>query len=130
MEDQRASLRQLEIPQLDTPALAELRYPTGNRGGFVMGLADFFAEHLVPGASFTILPTDRAENIFEIQYTRETEREENLLQFDDRKGRYVFRPVSFSVATDPTMLLAQEKFGKLHNQKKLEESERKRPDLV
>src|SRR5205085_4248352 len=53
-----------------------------------------------------------------------------LLQFDDRKSRYVFRPVSFSAATDPSMLLTQEKFGKLHNQKKLEESERKRPDII
>ncbi len=130
LEDQRTSLLQFEIPQLYTSILAELRFPTANRGGFIMGLAEFFAEHMVPGAKFTIIPTDRADNIFEIQFTKSQEQEDNLLQLDERKGRYVFRPVSFSVATDPSMLLTQEKFGKLHNQKKLEESERKKPDLV
>jgi hypothetical protein len=130
MEDQRASLLQFEIPQLYTSVLAELRYPTGNRGGFITGLAEFFAEHMVPGARFTITPTDRADNVFEIQFIRSPEEEANLLQFDDRRSRYVFRPVSFAVETDPSMLLTQEKFGKLHNQKKLDEPERKRPDLV
>ena len=42
----------------------------------------------------------------------------------------MFRPVSFTVETNPNMLLGQDKFGKLHNQKKLEESERKRPDVI
>jgi hypothetical protein len=130
LEDQRASLLQFEIPQLYTSVLAELRYPTGNRGGFVMGLADFFAEHMVPGARFTVAPTDRADNIFELQFVRTQEEEANLLQFDERRGRYVFRPVSFAVETNPNMLLAQDKFGKLHNQKKLDESERKRPDVI
>ena len=129
-EDQRASLLQFEVPQLYISVLAELRYPTGNRGGYVMGLGEFFAEHMVPGATFTIVPTDRAENIFELTFVRTQEEEANLLQFDDRRGRYMFRPVSFSVGVDPTMLLTQEKFGKLHNQKKLEESERKRPDVI
>ncbi|MFL5734854.1 MAG: hypothetical protein ACJ78Q_16985 [Chloroflexia bacterium] len=130
LEDQRASLLQFEIPQLYTSVLAELRYPTGNRGGYIMGLADFFAEHMVPGARFTITPTDRADNIFEIQFIRTEEEEANLLQFDDRRSRYLFRPVSFSVETNPSMLLGQDKFGKLHNQKKLDEAERKRPDVV
>lgn len=130
MEDQRAALLQFEVPQLYTSVLAELRYPTGNRGGYIMGLAEFFAEHMVPGARFRIMPTDRADNIFEVQFDREQEQEANLLQLDDRRGRYVFRPVSFTVGTDPAMLLTQEKFGNLHNHKKLEESERKRPDTV
>ena len=118
-DDQRASLLQFEMPQLYTSVLAELRFPTGNRGGYIMGLGDLFAEHMVPGATFSIVPTDRADNIFEIQFTRPGESEENLLQYDDRKGRYVFRPVEFNVTTDPSMLLTQEKFGKLHNQKRL-----------
>lgn len=129
-EDQRASLIQFEIPQLYSSVLVELRFPTGNRGGFIMGLADFFAEHMVPGARFLVLPTDRADNIFEIQFIRQNETEANLLQYDERRGRYVFRPVSYTVTADPTMLLTQEKFGKLHNQKRLEESERKRPDTI
>ena len=93
-EDQRSSLLRFEIPQLYGSLLAELRYPTGNRGGFIMGLAELFTDHMVPGAKFTITPTDRGEDIFEIHFSRAEEKEENLLQFDDRKGRYVFRPVS------------------------------------
>jgi hypothetical protein len=130
VEDQRSSLLRFEIPQLYGSLLAELRYPTGNRGGFIMGMNELFTNHMVPGARFTITPTDRGEDVFEIHFGRGDEREENLLQFDDRKSRYVFRPVSFAVDTDPNMLLTQEKFGKLHNQKKLEDSERRKPDVI
>ncbi|MEO8288245.1 MAG: hypothetical protein ABI670_17600 [Chloroflexota bacterium] len=129
-EDQRSSLLRFEIPQLYGSLLAELRYPTGNRGGFLMGLSELFTVHMVPGAKFTITPTDRGEDVFEIHFTRAEEQEENLLQLDERKGRYVFRPVSYAVATDPAMLLTQGKFGKMHNQKKLEDSERRRPDFI
>lgn len=129
-EDQRASLLRFEIPQLYGALLAELRYSTGNRGGFIMGLNELFTEHMVPGARFTIVPTDRGEDVFEIHFTRADEVEASLLQFDERRSRYVFRPVSYAIETNPAMLLTQEKFGKLHNHKKLEESERKRADVV
>jgi hypothetical protein len=129
-EDQRSSLIRFEIPQLYGSLLAELRYPTGNRGGFIMGLGELFTDHMVPGAKFIVTPTDRGEDVFEIHFTRADEVEDNLLQLDERKGRYVFRPVSFTVETDPSMLLTQDKFGKLHNQKKLEDSERRRPDVI
>ncbi len=129
-EDQRASMLRFEMPQLYVSLLAELRYPTGSRGGFIMGLGDLFAEYMVPGARFRIVPTDRGEDVFEIHFNRPAEREDNLLQLDERKGRYVFRPVSYSVETDPSMLLSQERFGKLQNQKKLDDSERKRPETI
>ncbi|HEX9990422.1 MAG TPA: hypothetical protein VGE45_18330 [Chloroflexia bacterium] len=129
-EDQRFSLLRFEIPQLFGALLAELRYPTGNRGGFIVGLNELFNEHMVPGARFTITPTDRGEDVFEVHFTRNEEQEDNLLQYDDRRGRYVFRPTAYTVETDPTMLLTQEKFGKLHNHKKLDDAERKRPDVI
>jgi hypothetical protein len=129
-EDQRSSLIRFEIPQLYAAIVGELRYPAGNRGGFIMGLRDLFVEHMVPGAKFALVPTDRGEDIFEVHFNRADEREVNLLQFDDRKSRYVFRPVSFAIEADPAMLPTQDKLGKLHNQKKLDESERKRPDAV
>jgi hypothetical protein len=129
-DDQRSSLIRFEIPQLYAAIVGELRYPAGNRGGFIMGLRDLFVEHMVPGAKFTLVPTDRGEDIFEVHFNRADEREVNLLQFDDRKSRYVFRPVSFAIEADPAMLPTQDKLGKLHNQKKLDESERKRPDAV
>lgn len=129
-EDQRASLIRFEIPQLYGALIAELRYPTGNRGGFIMGLNELFTGHLVPGARFQIVPTERGEDVFEVRYASIKEREQNLLQLDERRGRYVFRPVSYSVETDPGMLLTEEKFGKLHNQKKLDEAERKKLDAI
>lgn len=129
-EDQRTSLIRFEIPQLYGALIAELRYPTGNRGGYIMGLNELFNDHLVPGAKFQIIPTDRGDDVFEIRYTTVAEREESLLQLDDRRGRYVFRPVSHTVETDPNMLLTETKFGKLHNQKKLDESERKKIDNI
>ena len=129
-EDQRASLLRFEIPQLYGALLGELRYPTGNRGGFIMGLSELFTAHMVPGAKFTIVPTDRGEDVFEIHFTRVDEKEENLLQFDERRSRYVFRPVSYAVETDPLMLINQDRFGKLHNHKQLEDAERKRPDVI
>ncbi|HST04577.1 MAG TPA: hypothetical protein VLQ48_07565 [Chloroflexia bacterium] len=129
-EDQRASLLRFEVPQLYGSLLAELRYPTGNRGGFIMGLSELFTDHMIAGAKFMITPTDRGANVFEVHFTHAEEVEANLLQLDERKGRWVFRPVQYAVGTDPNMLLTQEKFGKLHNQKKLEDSERRKPDLV
>jgi hypothetical protein len=129
-EDQRASLIRFEIPLLYGAIITELRYPTGNRGGFIMGFRDLFAEHMVPGARFQIVPTDRGEDVFEIHFNRADEREENILQLDERRGRYVFRPVQFAIETDPDLFLTQEKFGKLHNHKKLEEAERKRPEVI
>lgn len=129
-EDQRTSLIRFEIPQLYGALIAELRYPTGNRGGYIMGLNELFNDHLVPGAKFQIIPTDRGEDVFEIRYNTVKEREESLLQLDDRRGRYVFRPVSYTVETDPNMLLTESKFSKLHNQKKLDESERKKIDNI
>jgi hypothetical protein len=129
-DDQRASLLRFEVPQLFGSLLAELRYPTGNRGGFIMGLNELFTDHMIAGAKFTITPTDRGEDVFEIHFNRAEEVEANLLQLDERKGRWVFRPVQYAVGTDPNMLLTQEKFGKLHNQKKLEESERRKLDVV
>lgn len=129
-EDQRSSLLRFEIPQLYGAVLAELRYPTGNRGGFIMGLNDLFTEHMVPGARFIITSTDRGEDVFELQFAQGDEREESLLHFDERRGRYIFRPIVFSIDTDPSMLLTQEKFGKLQNQKKLEDAERRRPEAV
>ena len=129
-EDQRASLLRFEVPQLYGSLLAELRYPTGNRGGFIMGLNELFTDHLVPGARFSIVPTDRGEDVFDIHFTRAEEEEANLLQLDERKGRWVFRPVQYAVGTDPSALLTQEKFGKLHNQKKLEDADRRKPDVI
>src|SRR5690606_28014700 len=38
LPDQRAAVLTFEIPQFYTTYLVELRYPTPNRGGFILGL--------------------------------------------------------------------------------------------
>ena len=46
---QRSAVLTFECPQSFTTYLVELRYPTPNRGGFILGLDDFYSENLVPG---------------------------------------------------------------------------------
>ncbi|MGH9175525.1 MAG: hypothetical protein ACRD1H_14260, partial [Vicinamibacterales bacterium] len=57
--DQRAARITFESPQTGETIVTELRFPTGNRGGFVAGLERFYADNLVPGAVVTIERTDR-----------------------------------------------------------------------
>ena len=56
--NQRTTVLTFECPQVYTTYLVELRYPTPNRGGFIVGLDDFYNENLVPGA-LAIDPRDR-----------------------------------------------------------------------
>ncbi|MFN8569560.1 MAG: hypothetical protein U0Z44_19005 [Kouleothrix sp.] len=48
LSDQRTAVLRIESPQHYTSSLAELRFPTGNRGGWLQGLEEFFRER--PGA--------------------------------------------------------------------------------
>jgi hypothetical protein len=57
LPDQRTAVLRFESPQHYSSTLAELRFPTGNRGGWLQGLEDFFHEHLVPGALITLSRT-------------------------------------------------------------------------
>jgi hypothetical protein len=43
LPEQRSAVLTFEIPQFYTTYLVELRYPTPNRGGFILGLDDFYA---------------------------------------------------------------------------------------
>lgn len=129
LDDQRAAVFRFESPQLYVTYLAELRFPSPNRGGYLVGLDEFY-QNLVPGAVFSIEATARP-NVYTITYNRlATQQEERLLQFDERRNRYVFRPVLFNVQSDPGMLLSEARFPRLEGLHRLEESERKRPELV
>lgn len=127
--EQRAAALAFESPQTYETFFVELRYPTGNRGGYVAGFERFFAENLVPGALITI---ERSENNgrYLLEYLPISGQDRKLLQLDEKKGRYVFRPTTFYCATQENMLLTENRFPRLANTAPLEERTRRRPEEV
>lgn len=129
LPDQRAAVLVFESPQTYGTFFVELRYPTGNRGGYVAGLEEFFHENLVPGALISI---ERSENNgrYLIEYLPVSAEDQKLLQLDEKKGRYVFRPTTFYCATQANMVLSENRFPRLANVAPLEERVRRRPELA
>lgn len=68
LPDQRTAVLRIESPQQYRSMLVELRYPTGNRGGWVSGLEEFFREFLVPGALVTLSRTEEP-HVFSVTYS-------------------------------------------------------------
>lgn len=128
-EDQRVAVLRFEIPQLYVNYLVELRYPTANRGGFIGGLEQFYAENLVPGAIITIERGDN-DGHYTIKFDQTKGEERRLLHLDERRGRFVFRPVTFYCVVNEDLLLSDSKFPGLNNAKPLDDRERRRPELV
>lgn len=129
IEDQRAAVLRFEVPQLYSNFLVELRYPTANRGGFITGLEQFYAENLVPGSRLRIERTDN-NGRYVIRLEQTSEQTRKLLTLDERRGRYVFQPVTFYWGVDEDGLLSDTKFLGLINSKPLDEKERRRPEAV
>ncbi len=129
LPDQRSAVLRFESPQHYSSYLVEVRYPTGNRGGWLQGLEDFFREHLVPGALVTIGRTDDS-NIFTISYAEASESQDRLLTLDEKKNKFAFANLSFYCAVDNDWLLNQQRFGKLKNLKALPMSDRRKGDVV
>lgn len=127
LPDQRAAVLVFESPQTYETFFVELRYPTGNRGGYLAGFEAFFSANLVPGALITI---ERSENdgTYLIEYLPVSGQDRKLLQLDEKKGRYVFRPTTFYCATQDNMLLTENRFPRLANQAPLEDRVRRRPE--
>jgi hypothetical protein len=127
---QKSAVLTFECPQVYTTYLVELRYPTPNRGGFILGLDDFYTENLVAGAIMAIQRTEN-DGHYRVEYLAETARSEQVLELDERRAqRYVFRPTTFACGVDETQLLTEERFGGLANEKPLEEKVRRRPEAV
>ncbi len=127
---QKSAVLTFECPQSFTTYLVELRYPTPNRGGFVLGLDDFFTENLVPGAIVSIQRTEN-DGHYRVEYLAEAPQSEQLLELDERRAlRYVFRPTTYACGVDPTQLLDEARFGRLANEKPLDEKIRRRPEAV
>lgn len=128
--NQRAAVLTFECPQVYTTYLVELRYPTPNRGGFILGLDDFYTENLVPGALLSISRTEN-DGHYRVEYLAESGQSARLLELDERRAqRYVFRPTSFACGVDPEMLLTEERFGNLSGEKPVDEKVRRRPEAV
>lgn len=127
---QKSAVLTFECPQSFTTYLVELRYPTPNRGGFVLGLDDFFTENLVPGAIISIQRTDN-DGHYRVEYIAEAAHSDQLLELDERRAqRYVFRPTTYACGVDPEQLLTETRFGRLANEKPLDEKVRRRPEAV
>jgi hypothetical protein len=128
--NQKSAVLTFECPQSFTTYLVELRYPTPNRGGFILGLDDFYTENLVPGAIISIQRTEN-DGHYRVEYLPEAARSEQLLELDERRAqRYVFRPTTFACGVEDDQLLDEGRFGGLANEKPLDERVRRRPESV
>jgi hypothetical protein len=129
LADQRTTVLRFEAPQHYTSMLVELRYPTGNRGGWLQGLDSFFRDYLVPGALITIARTDN-QHIFSITYEEQAETSDRLLVVDEKKNKLAFENVSYYCAVDSDMLLSQQQFGRLRNLKLFPMSDRRKGEMM
>ncbi len=131
MPDQRSAVLMVEIPQFENSVyLVEVRYPTHNRGGFLLGLDDFYEEKLVPGAMLSIEATDN-DGQYKIEYLEDDEKQDRFLELDDRRSpKYVFRPLSYDTAVNDEWLVTESRFPRFSNEKPLSEKQRRRLEEV
>jgi hypothetical protein len=124
LRGQRSAVVTFEAPQHYLTFNVEIRFPTGNRGGFLSGFSTFFHENLVPGALFTIERGDTA-GTYRIQYLQVSAQERKLLQVDEKKGKFTFKPVTFYCATRDQMLLSEHRLPRLAQMKPLDARDRR-----
>jgi hypothetical protein len=127
--NQRTAVLTFECPQVYTTYLVELRYPTPNRGGFIVGLDDFYTENLVPGALLSIRATEN-DGHYIVEYINASSQSQRLLELEERRQRYVFRPTSFTCGVIEEALLTEELWSSLNGEKPLDEKTRRRPESV
>lgn len=129
-DDQRSAVLTFEIPQSYTTYLVELRYPTPNRGGFLLGLDDFYAENLVPGAIVSISATEN-DGHYTVEFLAAEDQNARLLELDDRRSpRYQFRPTTYHCEVASEWLISEERFPGLGSEKPLDDKVRRRPEAV
>jgi hypothetical protein len=130
LEEQKLVILRLEAPQLEFTYTAELHFPSGTRGGWIAGLEDFYANNLIPGAKLLVTQGIRT-NHFIIEYeVSSAEQERRLLFYDERRQKFVYRTIGFECQVNENEILTPERFSKLDNQKRLEESDRKKTDFL
>jgi len=130
LPEQRSAYLRFEIPQHYEAYAVEVRYPSGNRGGWLWGLDEFFHNSLVPGAMLIVARTEEP-NVFVLQYIATEAQERRLLAFDERRSRYTFEDSTFYCEVEESMLLDEERFAGLRNTNPVQPAIRRRPaDLV
>lgn len=129
LPDQRTAVLRFDSPQRYTSSLVELRYPTGNRGGYLSGLEEFFHENLVPGALITVSRTEESQ-AFAITYEEQAETTDRLLVLDEKKNKFAFANLPYFVAVDEDQLVNQQRYGRLRNLKSLPMNERRKSEDV
>ena len=128
--NQKSAVLTFECPQSFTTYLVELRYPTPNRGGFILGLDDFYSENLIPGAIISIQRTEN-DGHYRVEYLSESAHSDQLLELDERRAtRYVFRPTTYACGVEDSQLLTETRFSGMANEKPLDEKVRRRPEAV
>ena len=130
LDDQKTATVRFEVPQLYATFLAELRYATGSRGGYLAGFDEFYRENILPGTTLTFERTPNNNGQFIIRYGAVPAREERVLQIDERRNRYVFRPQQITTEVDEGWLLSEARYPNLNNVKPLDDKERRRVDVV
>jgi predicted DNA-binding transcriptional regulator AlpA len=129
LPDQRTAVLRFESPQHYTTSLVEVRYPTGNRGGWIQGLEEFFHEHLVPGALITI-SRGPEPNLFTIVYEEVEATTDRVLTLDEKKNKLGFANVTFYAAVDTDQLPSQQRFGRLNRLKSFPMGERRKAEMI
>ena len=129
LADQRTAVLRIELPQHYTATLAELRYPTGNRGGWLQGLDGLMHEYLVPGAIMTLARTGEP-NVFALSYEDQAETQDRLLELDESKKtpKFAFANTSYTCVVDSDMLINQQRYGRLRNLKAFPMAERRKAE--
>jgi hypothetical protein len=129
LPNQRTAVLTFEIPQSYTTYLVELRYPTPNRGGYLLGLDDFFNENLVPGALVSIKATEN-DGHFLVEFEEGDNQSYRLLELEERRQRYVFRPTSFNCLVFEEYLLDEARFPGFAGDKPLDDKARRKAETV
>jgi hypothetical protein len=129
LPNQRTAVLTFECPQSYTTYLVELRYPSPNRGGFIVGLDDFYNENLVPGALISLSRTDN-DGHYIVKYVPAETQNAKLLELEDRRQRYVFRPGTFACGVIDEQVLTEERFPALNQEKPMDDKARRRIETV
>jgi hypothetical protein len=129
LPNQRTAVLTFECPQSYTTYLVELRYPSPNRGGFIVGLDDFYNENLVPGAMISITRTEN-DGHYVVKYVAANTQNARLLELEDRRQRYVFRDDTFACGVLDDYLLTEQRVPGIAGEKPMDEKARRRLENV
>jgi len=129
LPNQKSAVLTFECPQSYTTYLVELRYPSPNRGGFIVGLDDFYNENLVSGATLSISATEN-DGHYIVKYTPAPAESAKLLELEDRRQRYVFRAGTYACGVEADQLLTEDRFPSLAQEKPMDEKSRRKLDEV